>query len=199
MRGAGHFQPYSVQHHPQQQVPEYDPTDYSMWNGGYRENYTNQQQQQQQPLYENNSFRGKRGGRQGMRGSGRGKLKGVMARQQHQRHPSPSCSDPLSVLQNRDAPMIQVLAYGHVDQGFINYVESSFAIRHITTHTLFVQYGQISREDIVKQLILQGVKALVVLDQGKESMRKLYLQVFERNTSGANSYRFDGKISLLLL
>lgn len=197
MRGAGHFQPYSVQHHSQQQVPEYDPTDYSMWNGGYRENYTSQQQQQ--PLYENNSYRGKRGGRQGMRGSGRGKPKGVMARQQHQRHPSPSRSDPLSVLQNRDAPMIQVLAYGHVDQGFINYVESSFAIRHITTHTLFVQYGQISREDIVKQLILQGVKALVVLDQGKESMRKLYLQVFERNTSGANSYRFDGKISLLLL
>ncbi|KAI7883658.1 hypothetical protein K492DRAFT_205317 [Lichtheimia hyalospora FSU 10163] len=190
-RGAGHFQPYSIQQ--QQQVPEYDPTDYSMWNGGYRENYSNQQQQQQQqPLYENNSYRGKRGGRQGMRGGGRGKPKGIMARQQHQRHSSPiPRNDSLSILQNRDAPMIQVLAYGHVDQGFINYVESSFAIRHITTHTLFVQYGQVSREEIVKQLILQGVRALVVLDQGKESMRKLYLQVFERNATGANSYRFD--------
>lgn len=91
-------------------------------------------------------------------------------------------------------PTVQIVAWGNVNRGFIDYIESSFSSQRIQAHTLFLQYGQVTRDDLVKQLIMEGVKALLVVEPGSEVEGKISLQVFEPNTeAGAGSYKFEGK------
>ncbi|KAI7871293.1 hypothetical protein BDF14DRAFT_1216362 [Spinellus fusiger] len=93
---------------------------------------------------------------------------------------------------DNDFPPIQAIIWGDVNTNFVDYIENTFKTEGIPIHTRFLQYGMISRDAIVKQMIVEGVRALIIVESEQEMQGKVYLQVFEQNKDNdTNSVRFD--------
>ena len=100
---------------------------------------------------------------------------------------------PLPRRYGSSVPIVQVIAMGDADRPFISIVENAFRGRSTSIHTLFLQPDSVSRDAIVKQMIYEGVKAVIIIERGMEIERKIYLQVFHRNNGiDTDAVRFDG-------
>ncbi|KAG0164075.1 hypothetical protein DFQ28_010872 [Apophysomyces sp. BC1034] len=92
----------------------------------------------------------------------------------------------------KDVPIVQIIAWGEVNRGFVRFIEDSFGLQGIPIHTFFLRYGRISRDAVVKDMITEGVKAILMVERGDDTQRKVYLQVFERDDEqGSSNIRFD--------
>jgi hypothetical protein len=58
--------------------------------------------------------------------------------------------------------------------------------------TMFFPAGGSSREDILKQVHMDGVNALILLEPGFEHHENVFLQVYDQNDGGKDSLHFDG-------
>lgn len=58
--------------------------------------------------------------------------------------------------------------------------------------TMFFPAGVSSREDILKQVHMDGVNALILLEPGFEHHENVFLQVYDQQDGGKDSLHFDG-------
>ncbi|KAF7727046.1 putative ATP-dependent RNA helicase DHR1 [Apophysomyces ossiformis] len=92
----------------------------------------------------------------------------------------------------KDVPIVQLIVWDEIDRGFVRFIEDSFEAQRIPIQTLFLLYGRVSRDIVVKRMITEGVKALLMVERGSDTQRKVYLQVFERSEEpGSSNIRFD--------
>ncbi|KAG2226448.1 hypothetical protein INT45_000616 [Circinella minor] len=99
---------------------------------------------------------------------------------------------PLPRRYGNSVPVAQVIAMGDADRHFISTVENTFRSHNTSIHTLFLQPDSVSRDAIVKQMIYEGVKAVIFIEKGMEIEREIYLQVFHRNNGNdTDAVRFD--------
>ncbi|KAI7899987.1 uncharacterized protein BX663DRAFT_519225 [Cokeromyces recurvatus] len=101
--------------------------------------------------------------------------------------------NPTQLLPTRNShevPTVQIISWSENFRNFMNYVESVFAQYHIRTSSAILHYSQSSKDEIVKQMVLEGVKAIIIIDRFNESKRKVYLQVFSANNQGGG-VRYD--------
>ncbi|KAI9489668.1 hypothetical protein BDB00DRAFT_841934 [Zychaea mexicana] len=99
---------------------------------------------------------------------------------------------PLPRRYGSNVPVVQIIAMSDADRPFVNYVENAFQNRSTTIHTLFLQQDSVSRDAIVKQMIYEGVKAIIIIERGCEVLRTIYLQVFDRSAeTDTDAVRFD--------
>ncbi|KAI8149388.1 hypothetical protein BJV82DRAFT_573726 [Fennellomyces sp. T-0311] len=96
---------------------------------------------------------------------------------------------PLPSRHGDSVPVVQVIAMGDADRPFISYVESAFRTRGMSIHTLFLQPGGLSRHAIVKQMIYEGVKAIVIIERGFEIQRSLSSEKFPMAKGGKGGPR----------
>ncbi|KAI9497594.1 hypothetical protein BDB00DRAFT_784528 [Zychaea mexicana] len=120
----------------------------------------------------------------------------LQQQQQQQQQQHALASKPPSMLlpkrTEKDIPLVQVVAWDNVSSNFTDYIEKSFRLQQIAIHTMRLQYGQLSRDEVVSHLIMEGVRALLVVDPAKQAQGKIYLQVFKPNEeAGDGSVRFD--------
>lgn len=100
---------------------------------------------------------------------------------------------PLPRRYGKDVPVVQIIAMGDSDRGFVNYVETTIRVHAIPIHTLFIEEARISRESVIRQMIAEGVQAVIIIERGFEIQSLVYLQVFEQtDETGTSSVRFDG-------
>lgn len=104
---------------------------------------------------------------------------------------------PSSLLPPRNGqniPQVQIVSWSNAYRNFVSHVEGVLAHHSLRASSAFIQYSQSNRDEIIKQLVLEGVKALIIVDSANESKHKVYLQVFRANENG-EGVRFDGKLS----
>lgn len=110
-------------------------------------------------------------------------------------------SPPVSLIpprQGNEVPTVQIVAWDNVAYGFTDYIERVFSSNQIRASSITLPYSKESREAIVKQMILEGVKAIVMIDRHNESLTKVYLQVFAPDEHG-QGVRYDGKLLFIYL
>ncbi|KAG0165144.1 hypothetical protein DFQ28_009496 [Apophysomyces sp. BC1034] len=90
----------------------------------------------------------------------------------------------------KDVPIVQVITRSDVNRSFVEYIENVFKSRSIHIQSLSLPYGRPSRDVVVKEMILEGVKAIVIVEREHEAQSKVYLQVFAPNDEAGN-VRFD--------
>ncbi|KAF7721084.1 hypothetical protein EC973_005424 [Apophysomyces ossiformis] len=90
----------------------------------------------------------------------------------------------------KDVPVVQVIARTDVARPFVEYIEKTFRSRSIHIQSLSLPYGRFSQDELVKEMILEGVKAIVIVGREHEAQSKVYLQVFAPNDDAGN-VRFD--------
>lgn len=95
--------------------------------------------------------------------------------------------------QGSDVPMVQIIAWDNVAYGYTDYIERVLSSNGIRSSSMTLTYSQSTREHIVKQMILEGVKAIVMIDHQNELQNKVYFQVFAPAEYG-QQIRFDGKL-----
>ncbi|KAI8138544.1 hypothetical protein BJV82DRAFT_582714 [Fennellomyces sp. T-0311] len=134
-------------------------------------------------------FRGR--GRAPFRGRGMSHPRKQYERPVRNDHYAPKSTSLLQKRVGKDVPIVQVVAWGNVSHAFTDYIEKSFRMRSISIHTMYLQYNQVTRDEVVTHLIMEGVKALLVVDHSKEMHHRVYLQVFEPDESHTGSFRFD--------
>ncbi|KAI7859670.1 hypothetical protein BDC45DRAFT_590297 [Circinella umbellata] len=108
---------------------------------------------------------------------------------------APVAPTPGMILPKRsgnEIPIVQIVAWDNVSSSYTDFIERSFRVQRISINTLHLRYGQISRDEVVSHLIMEGVRALLVVDNAKQAQGRIYLQVFEPNEeAGDGSVRFD--------
>ncbi|KAG2207231.1 hypothetical protein INT47_012284 [Mucor saturninus] len=103
----------------------------------------------------------------------------------------PSLPVPLiPARQGNEVPTVQIVAWDNVAYGYTDYIERVFSSNHIRASSITLPYTKESRESIVKQMILEGVKAIVMIDRHNEFITKIYLQVFAPAENG-QGVRYD--------
>lgn len=95
--------------------------------------------------------------------------------------------------QGNEVPTVQIVAWDNVAYGFTDYVERVFSTNQIRASSITLPYSKNSREEIVKQMILEGVKAIVMIDRHNEAQTKVYLQAFAPAEHG-QGVRYDGNL-----
>lgn len=98
--------------------------------------------------------------------------------------------------QGNEVPTVQIVAWDNVAYGFTDYIERVFSSNQIRASSITLPYSKNSREEIVKQMILEGVKAIVMIDRHNETQSKVYLQVFAPAEHG-QGVRYDGKSKMM--
>ncbi|KAI8643120.1 hypothetical protein BD408DRAFT_442824 [Parasitella parasitica] len=99
-------------------------------------------------------------------------------------------NSPLIIARNgNEAPAVQIISWNN-DHGLRNYIESLLAQANIQTNTAILNYANYSRDELVKQMVLEGVKAIVLIDGRNSSQGKVYLQVFAPVDHG-DGVRYD--------
>ncbi|KAI7893757.1 uncharacterized protein EV154DRAFT_401774, partial [Mucor mucedo] len=91
---------------------------------------------------------------------------------------------------SNEVPTVQIVAWDNVAYGYTDYIERVFSSNHIRASSITLPYTKESRESIVKQMILEGVKAIVMIDRHNELITKIYLQVFAPAENG-QGVRYD--------
>ncbi|KAI8083641.1 hypothetical protein BDF21DRAFT_248848 [Thamnidium elegans] len=102
----------------------------------------------------------------------------------------PPASPLIPSRQGNDVPIVQIVAWDNVAYGFTDYIERVFSSNQIRASSITLPYSKSAREEIVKQMILEGVKAIVMIDRNNELQSKIYLQVFAPAEHG-QGVRYD--------
>ncbi|KAI8995036.1 hypothetical protein BDB01DRAFT_754089 [Pilobolus umbonatus] len=82
-----------------------------------------------------------------------------------------------------NVPIVQIIISGDVSRNYINFIEHSFKAVNITVDAMTLPYNT-SREGVVKQLVVEGVKAIILITRELETQSKVNLQLFSPNTTG---------------
>ncbi|KAI8081808.1 uncharacterized protein B0P05DRAFT_586352 [Gilbertella persicaria] len=88
-------------------------------------------------------------------------------------------------------PTVQIIAWGNNFHHFMTYVESVFQQYQMRTASAVLSYSTANRNEVVKQLVLEGVKAIVMIDRMNEPHNRIYLQVFAPNDQTHGGVRYD--------
>lgn len=106
------------------------------------------------------------------------------------RSPSPPGGDmPLPRRTGMNVPEAQLIVLDDCDRGFIYYVETAFRDKSVRIDTLFLS-PRLPVPEVVKQMIFEGVLAIVFLNRALQGQTKVSLQVFDRR-GGDTNVRFD--------
>lgn len=92
-----------------------------------------------------------------------------------------------------EVPAVQIISW-NTDSALMNYIDSLFTQKHICTDARVFNYLNYSRDELVKQMVLEGVKAIILIDGRNSSQGKVYLQVFAPVDHG-DGVRYDGNVS----
>lgn len=104
-----------------------------------------------------------------------------------------SYKNPTIVSRNGgEVPAVQIISW-NTDSALMNYINSLFTQKHIRTDARVFNYLNYSRGELVKQMVLEGVKAIVLIDSGNSDQGKVYLQVFAPVDHG-DGVRYDGNV-----
>ncbi|KAI8969059.1 hypothetical protein BDF20DRAFT_916463 [Mycotypha africana] len=96
----------------------------------------------------------------------------------------PNFKNSLILRKNNIVPVVQIISWSDAYRGFVATVEKMFVQNRISTSSATLYYTKDNRENVVKQMVLEGVKALVMIDRANEAKHKVYLQVFAMNQNG---------------
>lgn len=88
-------------------------------------------------------------------------------------------------------PVVKIIAWNNVSKPFILHIENEFRKKNISVAAVTLQYPN-TRDSLLKQMVREGVKAVVTINRDLENRREVSLQVFSANKSGQGA-RFDGK------
>jgi hypothetical protein len=83
-------------------------------------------------------------------------------------------------------------------RAYIHYVEDLFEDRRIRTDTVFVS-PRASIPDLTRQMVVDGVLAVVFLSRQLQERRRVSMQTFQRNPADPGAIKWDGNFSLLTL
>lgn len=101
---------------------------------------------------------------------------------------------PTIVLRNGgEVPAVQIISW-NTDNALMNYIDSLFTQKHIRTDARAFNYLNHPRGELIKQMVLEGVKAIVLIDGRNSEQGKVYLQVFAPVDHG-DGVRYDGNVS----
>lgn len=98
--------------------------------------------------------------------------------------------------QGNQIPLVQIIAWDNVAYGFTDYIERVFSTNNIRAASITLPFSTSTRERIVAQMIMEGVKAIVMIDRRNENLNKVYLQIFLPTEYG-QSVQYDGKFFYL--
>ena len=76
-------------------------------------------------------------------------------------------------------------------RGYIHHVENMFEDRRIRTDVIPVS-PRASIPDLTRQLVLDGVLAVVFLSRHLQERRKISMQTFQRNSADPGAIKWDG-------
>ncbi|BFZ59038.1 nuclear polyadenylated RNA-binding protein 3 [Saitoella coloradoensis] len=102
------------------------------------------------------------------------------------RSPSPPRGGPQFPLprrHGRDVPEVQILALDEADRNFVKFVDAAFAAQ-FRTHTLSLS-PRLPVDEVIRQMVVEGVDAVVILNRNLQYRNKISLQCFDRR-GGAN-------------
>ncbi|CAO3693114.1 unnamed protein product [Rhizopus stolonifer] len=86
-------------------------------------------------------------------------------------------------------PVVKIIAWNNVSKTFILHIENEFRKKNISVAAVTLQYPN-TRDSLLKQMVREGVKAVVTINRDLENRREVSLQVFSANKSGQGA-RFD--------
>ncbi|KAI8388058.1 uncharacterized protein BYT42DRAFT_558810 [Radiomyces spectabilis] len=89
---------------------------------------------------------------------------------------------------------VQIITWSNIDRGFVQFVENSFKEKGFTISALFLRPGE-AKDELIKELIVAGVKAVIVLDAQNIAQRKVYFQIFDYDDPSGNIH-FDEYASI---
>lgn len=76
-------------------------------------------------------------------------------------------------------------------RNFVQYIDQSFKDRGITLEVLYLAAARLPLQAVIKRQILEGVQAVVILDDVSQMENKMNMQIFDRR-GGHDNVRFDG-------
>ncbi|KAK9245884.1 hypothetical protein V1506DRAFT_536925 [Lipomyces tetrasporus] len=112
----------------------------------------------------------------------------------YRRSPSPAEDWPLPRRRPEEIPECQILVTDRVDRNFVWYVRKAFEDRYVKVDVLDIS-ARLSMSSVIRQMIIEGVFAVVFLNMDLQNQAKLSLQVFEK-TPGVTTVRFDEYMSI---
>ncbi|KAK9320000.1 hypothetical protein V1517DRAFT_330784 [Lipomyces orientalis] len=112
----------------------------------------------------------------------------------YRRSPSPAEDWPLPRRRPEEIPECQILVTDRVDRNFVWYVRKAFEDRYIKVDVLDIS-ARLSMSSVIRQMIIEGVFAVVFLNMDLQNQAKLSLQVFEKS-AGVSTVRFDEYMSI---
>ncbi|KAK9366829.1 hypothetical protein V1509DRAFT_567973 [Lipomyces kononenkoae] len=112
----------------------------------------------------------------------------------YRRSPSPAEDWPFPRRRADDIPECQILVTDRIDRNFVWYVRKAFEDRYIKVDVLDIA-PRLSMSSVIRQMILEGIYAVVFLNMDLQNQAKLSLQVFEK-TPGVSTVRFDEYMSI---
>ncbi|KAK9331190.1 hypothetical protein V1520DRAFT_338535 [Lipomyces starkeyi] len=112
----------------------------------------------------------------------------------YRRSPSPAEDWPLPRRRPDEIPECQILVTDRVDRNFVWYVRKAFEDRYVKIDVLDIS-SRLSMSSVIRQMIIEGVFAVVFLNMDLQNQAKLSLQVFEK-TPGVSTVRFDEYMSI---
>ncbi|KAG1141789.1 hypothetical protein G6F38_008179 [Rhizopus arrhizus] len=92
-------------------------------------------------------------------------------------------------------PLVKIIAWNNVSKQFVSYIENEFRKKNVSVVTVILQYPN-TRESLLKQMVREGVKAVVTINRDLESQKKVSLQVFSPDEAGTG-VRFDEYDSIM--
>ncbi|KAI0123607.1 RNA recognition domain-containing protein [Xylariales sp. AK1849] len=88
-----------------------------------------------------------------------------------------------------DVPDVQLLLLEEVNREFVNWIQGTFAERHMKVDVMFLN-PRFPRELVIQRQVVEGVHGVSELDYRAQSLAKIPLQVFDRS-AGRHNARFD--------
>ncbi|ORY06277.1 hypothetical protein K493DRAFT_404035 [Basidiobolus meristosporus CBS 931.73] len=87
-------------------------------------------------------------------------------------------------------PFCQIIVLDQIDRQFIWHVENSLRGSSISVDTLFIS-PKISLRSVIRQMILEGVHAVIFIEKQHQVMQKVSLQVFDQKSRVGDNVKFD--------
>ncbi|KAI9319758.1 hypothetical protein BX666DRAFT_1322282 [Dichotomocladium elegans] len=100
--------------------------------------------------------------------------------------------NPISRRFGEEVPTVQTIATSDADHSFVRHIENVFRTSGILIHTLFIQPDLATRESLIKKMIVEGVRAVLLVERDSDVLGTIQLQVFDRSTeTEAPNVRYD--------
>nr|CAG8454230.1 15000_t:CDS:2 [Entrophospora candida] len=103
---------------------------------------------------------------------------------------------PLPRRQGNQVPECQIIALEEVDRSYLWQVENAFREANISVHTLHLS-RKLQIQAVVRQMIVEGVHAVVFLERALVINGKVNMQIFERQRSQDNVKYDEDAVGLL--